>query len=68
MAPTGWRKTPYTVEITGDDGAGSGVDFIERKIDGGAVSTDPNVTITGDGEHTLSSRIVDEAGARIRVA
>jgi hypothetical protein len=61
-APTGWRKTPYTVEVTGDDGAGSGVDYIERTIDAGAVSTDPNVTITGDGEHTLRTRIVDLVG------
>jgi Bacterial Ig-like domain len=61
-APTGWRNTPYTTEITGDDGAGSGVDVIERTIDGGAVSNDPDVTITGDGVHTLRSRIVDEVG------
>jgi hypothetical protein len=58
-APAGWRKTPYTVEITGNDGAGSGVNRIERTIDGGAVSTDPNVTISGDGVHILRSRIVD---------
>ena len=61
-APGGWRNTPYTVEVTGTDGNGSGVDRIERKIDGGAVSTDPDVTITGDGTHTLSTRIVDEVG------
>ena len=60
-APTGWRKTPYTVEVTGDDD-GSGVDYIERTIDGGAVSTDPNVTITGDGVHTLRTRIFDVVG------
>jgi hypothetical protein len=61
-APTGWRKTAYTVEITGDDGSGSGVDRIERTVDGGAVSNDPNVTIGGDGVHTLRSRVVDEVG------
>jgi Bacterial Ig-like domain len=61
-APTGWRKTPYTVEVTGDDDAGSGVDYIERTIDGGTVSTDPNVTITGDGVHTLRTRIFDVVG------
>jgi hypothetical protein len=48
--------------VVGDDGAGSGVDFIERTINGGAVSTDPNVTITGDGVHTLRTRIADVVG------
>jgi len=61
-APTAWRATAYTTQITGDDGAGSGVDRIERTIDGGAVSNDPNVTIAGDGVYTLRSRIVDEVG------
>jgi hypothetical protein len=61
-APAGWRATPYTIVVAGDDGAGSGVDTIERAVDGGAVSTDPNVTISGDGVHTLSSRVVDEVG------
>lgn len=61
-APAGWRKTAYSVAVTGNDGAGSGVDRIERKVDGGAVSNDPNVTVTGDGVHTLSSRIIDEVG------
>jgi hypothetical protein len=61
-APAGWRRTAYSVVIAGDDGAGSGVDRIERTINGGAVSNDPNVTISGDGVHTLRSRIVDEVG------
>ena len=61
-APAGWRRTPYSVEITGDDGDGSGIDTIERTVDGGAVSVDPDVTITGDGVHVLSSRIVDNVG------
>jgi hypothetical protein len=61
-APAGWRSTPYTVAITGDDGDGSGLDIIERTIDGGAVSNDPNVTISGDGVHTLRSRITDLVG------
>jgi hypothetical protein len=61
-ASSGWRKTAYSVVISGDDGDGSGVDVIERTVDGGAVSHDPNVTISGDGVHTLRSRIVDEVG------
>ena len=58
----GWRKTPYTVVVSGDDGAGSGVDRIERTVDGGAASGDENVTITGDGVHILRTRIVDLVG------
>ena len=42
--------------------AGSGVDKIERTIDGGAVSEDPDVTISADGEHLLLTRIVDLVG------
>jgi Bacterial Ig-like domain len=57
----GWRSTPYTVLVEGSDG-GSGVDRIERTIDGGAVSEDPDVTISADGEHPLLTRIVDLAG------
>lgn len=61
-SPSGWRNGAYSAVIAGNDGAGSGIDRIERTIDGGAVSNDPNVTITGDGVHTLRSRIVDEVG------
>jgi hypothetical protein len=61
-APAGWRAMPYSVVIAGDDGAGSGLGVIERTIDGGAVSNDPTVTITGDGVHTLRSRVVDAVG------
>ena len=61
-APTDWRATDYVVHVEGSDGDGSGVADIEVKVDGGAVSTDPDVTITGDGEHTLETRIVDNVG------
>ncbi len=61
-APTGWRSTPYAVELTGDDGDGSGIDVYEHTIDGGAVSNDTDVEITGDGEHVLRTRIVDTVG------
>jgi hypothetical protein len=58
----GWRKTPYSVVVTGEDGDGSGVDVIERTLDGGVVSNDENVTVSADGVHTLRSRIVDNVG------
>jgi hypothetical protein len=59
-APAGWRNAPYTVKITGDDGAGSGVDRTEQELDGAPISQD--VTITGDGAHLLRSRVVDKVG------
>jgi Big-like domain-containing protein len=63
-APEGWRATPYTVEIAGSDGAGSGMVAIERQLDEDAVSGDAEVTVAGDGVHTLRSRIVDAVGHR----
>ncbi|HET8756535.1 MAG TPA: Ig-like domain repeat protein [Solirubrobacteraceae bacterium] len=61
-APGGWRTTDYTVHVEGSDGDGSGVAGVEVKVDGGPVSTDPDVTVSGDGEHTLETRIVDNVG------
>jgi Big-like domain-containing protein len=61
-APAGWRKTDYTVHVAGSDGAGSGIAGVEVKVDGGAVTTSPDVTITGDGEHTLETRVIDNVG------
>jgi hypothetical protein len=60
-APEGWRSTPYTVTVAGDDGAGSGVATIDVKVDGATVAG-PGVTVTGDGEHTIESRITDVVG------
>ncbi len=60
--PAGWHSTPYTVHIEGSDAGGSGVDTIERTVDGGAVSNDPDVTISTDGEHLLLTRIIDTVG------
>ena len=62
-APPAWITTPpYVVHVEGSDGAGSGVDRIERTIDNGAVSQDPDLTISTDGVYELRTRIVDEVG------
>jgi hypothetical protein len=58
--PAGWRSTPYDVVVDGDDGAGSGVDTIEVKVDG--VDATPTVHVAGDGVHTIESRIIDLVG------
>jgi hypothetical protein len=57
-----WRATPYDVALAGSDPQGSGVDRIEHTVDGGPTSTATSVSVTGDGEHTLVSRVVDVAG------
>ena len=42
-APTDWRATDYIVHVEGSDGDGSGVADVEVKVDGGPISTDPDV-------------------------
>ena len=59
--PDGWRSTPYTVTVTGDDGTGSGVATIDVKVDNVLVPG-ATVTVTGDGVHTIASRITDAVG------
>jgi hypothetical protein len=56
-----WRNSDYTRTITGVDAA-SGVQRVEYSVDGGATQLSGNVTISGEGVHTLASRIVDNAG------
>jgi hypothetical protein len=59
--PTGWISTPYDVVVTGDDGAGSGLDTIELKVDGVIIAGD-HTTVTGDGNHTVETRLTDDLG------
>jgi len=59
-APTGWIKTPYSATMTGDDGAGSGIATTVVTVDGDPST--PNVSITGDGEHTIETTITDNVG------
>ena len=47
--------------IEGDDGAGSGIVTYEVKLDG-VTEPDRDVTVTGNGVHTIESRIVDNVG------
>ena len=62
-APPPWiTAPPYVVHVEGSDGAGSGVDRIERTIDNGVASQDPDLSISTDGVYELRTRIVDEVG------
>ncbi|MDA0137124.1 OmpL47-type beta-barrel domain-containing protein [Solirubrobacter deserti] len=66
--PTGsdaWRTTPYSVRVNGSDEL-SGVNRVEWRVNNGAATSGaPGVLtalVTGDGSHTLSTRVVDNAG------
>ena len=52
--------------VAGADGAGSGVDAVEVKVDGGAVRR--RRAISGDGVHTLESRHRRQRRPRVRLA
>jgi hypothetical protein len=56
-----WRNSAYSRTVTGVD-AVSGVQRVEYTVDGGGTQTSGTVTISGEGVHTLASRIVDNAG------
>ena len=60
-APTGWSKTGV-VKLTATDNGGSGVAATEYKLDGGAWTSGAQVTVTGDGVHTLAYRSTDALG------
>ena len=57
----GWRKTNFTTTVAGTD-ATSGVASLQWRLDGGAISSAPAVSITADGMHKLETRVVDVAG------
>ncbi len=58
----GWHAGTVPVSLAATDD-GSGVDFIEYKLDGGEWTRYAGaVNVTGDGEHTLEYHAVDSAG------
>lgn len=61
-APGGWRAGPYVVEVAAGDGDGSGVAALQHTLNGGPVSEDPEVSVSGDGVHALRTRVVDAVG------
>jgi hypothetical protein len=58
-----WHTQPQQVTISADDGAGSGVDRIEYRGDGGPwqTYTEP-FTLSADGDHSIEYRAYDKAG------
>jgi hypothetical protein len=65
VTSNGWFRTAQTVPVTGLD-AHSGVQKVEWKLDSGATQTSTgnpaSVLVSGDGNHTLVTRIYDNAG------
>jgi hypothetical protein len=65
VTANGWFRTAQTVPVTGLD-AHSGVQKVEWKLDTGSTQTSTgnpaNVLVSGDGNHTLVTRIYDNAG------
>jgi hypothetical protein len=63
--PAGWRNTPWTGTAAADDGAGSGVTLLEWRLGTtGTISTDPAITVSGEGATVLMTRATDAAGHR----
>jgi len=63
-APLASNPNPYSVAVTGTDSP-SGIHHVEWEIDGGATqqgASGDTITITGNGTHTLRTRVIDNAG------
>src|SRR5262249_16627542 len=59
--PSDWSNADVTVQFTADDNL-SGVKDTHYKLDGGADTKDTSVTISAEGDHTLTFWSVDKAG------
>ncbi|MDA0182875.1 Ig-like domain repeat protein [Solirubrobacter phytolaccae] len=63
--PLNWRTGPVGVTVTADDNGGTGVDYVEYRVDGNAIVSGPvntTFTVTDDGTHTIETRATDFAG------
>ena len=63
-SPAGWQTTDFKVELTPDDGAGSGVADTQFKVDDDAWSHGTMASVAGDGVHTVRYRSIDAVGNR----
>ena len=61
--PSGWHRAPVEVAVGASD-AGSGVDRLSWRVDGGAAVSGPptRVAVGADGEHVVSVTATDLAG------
>jgi hypothetical protein len=61
VAPPGWRRTGYSVTLSGTS-TSAPVDGFQWRVDGGAVQTTRTATVNGAGIHTLETRVGDSGG------
>ncbi len=63
--PTNWRTANYTVTVSADDAGGSGVEYVEWRLDGNATQSGPagsTFVVSTDGQHDIETRATDLAG------
>jgi hypothetical protein len=60
-APAGWRRTVYSVTLSGTSTTAP-VDGFQWRVDGGAIQTTRTATVGGAGVHTLETRVGDSGG------
>ncbi len=60
--PATWVTHAVPLSFSGDDGSGSGVDFVEYKIGDGAWTKGSAATVAAEGETLVSYRATDKAG------
>lgn len=65
VVPTAWRTGAVTITVTADDNGGTGVDYVDYRIDGSAITSGPSgvtFTVSEDGVHEIQTRATDHAG------
>lgn len=60
--PGGWVRGPVSLVFSADDGVGSGVDFIEYKIDSGDWTKGTEILISKSGTTVIACRATDMMG------
>lgn len=63
--PTNWRTGPVSITVTADDNGGTGVDYVEYRVDGSTIVSGPvgvTFTVSTDGQHEIETRATDNAG------
>ncbi len=66
LGENGWYTSSITINITGTDAYGSGMDYLEHRTDSGAwtqvYGSSASTSLTDDGTHTLEYRGMDRGG------
>ena len=63
--PANWRTGVVSVTVSADDQGGTGVDYVEWRLDGRAIESGPSgstFVVSDDGVHDIETRATDIAG------